>query len=709
MNSVLAPQEERAMTATHANTTRAAKARASAGSNDGAARGASEKATSSISSGALLQSIPQGLPGWLATLETPRKFAINALVIAASVLSFTVGVTATLKQVHVVETIGVPKDLEGDGYTSAIVAQRLIDAVAEINRTAALSRRIGVYVLSDTEPAQPQSTDSEGPSDAYTMDAPFSLTCDDPAKKYDVQVGGVSLTTVILYVRELFGLADTRISGEITVENAPAPGAGKEPKPPAKKFVMRLRVTGKGHVENEVEATDKLDTLFEKTALKLVERFEPLNAAYYSYYKRDFDNALRIVRVYLADPAEKDDTEWASNLLGLLEHARTRRDEARAEVGFDRAIAEFRKLRKSEPQFAPGLYNLAYVLIDKGKKRNAAQDKDAAEALFNEAYAVARDGIAVHEARDKTARGRAVGYATAGRALRQLARWDEKKYDEALHYYDLSIAADRLFISAYVSKGVIHDLRRAPETAGAVYQLATELNPTPQTFTRVGAVLRQKGRHADSVPMFQRAAEIEPSAKALTYWGMAVRDSGHPEQANPIFVKAINADPSVANGHNQLGLSYLGQKNWAGAAEQFKKAIELAPEWSNYHYNLGLALRDGGKLDEAIASFEKAIAIYPSHAWSYAQLGSALAQRERRDSGTVSEAAAKTVEQKLKRALALKPNDRNVLEALHEAYESMEWREQAMDIYRRSLAADDRTQGGLSADIQRPDRPAGEF
>jgi tetratricopeptide (TPR) repeat protein len=696
------------MTATHANTTRAAKARASAGSNDGAAhaRGEAEKATSG---GALLRSIPQRWPDWLATLEGPRKFAINALVIAASVLSFAVGVTATLKQVHVVETIGVPKDLEGDGYTSAIVAQRLIDAVAEINRTAALSRRIGVYVLSDTEAAQPQSTDSEGPSDAYVMDSPFSLTCDDPVKKYDVQVGGVSLTSVILYVREIFGLADTRISGEITVENAPAPGTGKEVKSTAKKFVMRLRITGKGHVEHEAEVTDKLDTLFERTALKLVERFEPLNAAYYSYYKRDFDNALRIVRVYLADPAAKDDTEWASNLVGLLEHARTRRDEARAEAGFDKAIAELRQLRKSEPQFAPGFYNLAYVLIDKGKKRKAAQDKDAAEALFNEAFVVAREGIAVHEARDKAARGRAVGYATAGRALRQLARWDASKYDEALHYYDLSIAADRLFISAYVSQGVIHDLRDAHEKASAVYQLATELNPTPQTFTRVGAALRQSRRHEDSVPMFQRAAEIDPSAKALAYWGMAVRDSGHPERANPIFIKAINADPTVANGHNQLGLSYLDQKNWAEAAEQFKKAIELAPEWSNYHYNLGLALRDGGKFDEAIASFEKAIAIYPSHAWSYARWGATLAERERRDSGTVSAEAAKSMEQKLKRALELKPKDRTVLEALHDAYESMEWREQAMDFYRRALAADDRTQGGLNADTKRPDHPVGEF
>ena len=61
-------------------------------------------------------------------------------------------------------------------------------------------------------------------------------------------------------------------------------------------------------------------------ALKLVERFDPLNAAYYSYYKRDFDNARRIVRGYLTDPSPKDDADWAGNLLGLLEYARYRND-----------------------------------------------------------------------------------------------------------------------------------------------------------------------------------------------------------------------------------------------------------------------------------------------------------------------------------------------------------------------------------------------
>ena len=209
--------------------------------------------------------------------------------------------------------------------------------------------------------------------------------------------------------------------------------------------------------------------------------------------------------------------------------------------------------------------------------------------------------------------------------------------------------------------------------------------------------------------MFQRAAEIEHSAKAYTDWGIALRASRQPAEARAILAKALEVDPNLSNGYNEIGLSYLGEGKWSEAAEQFVKAINLDSRWSNYHYNLGLAQRAGGKLDEAIASFEKAIAIYPSHAWSYARWGATLAQRERRDSGTVSAEAARSIEEKLERALALKPNDRSVLEAVREAYEAMEWREQAMDFYRRSLAADDRTQGGLGADIKRPDRPAGEF
>jgi hypothetical protein len=437
-----------------------------------------------------LSSIQRRLPGWLSSLEGPRKLAINGLVVIVSMLGSGVVLKDALKQVAVIDTISVPKDLEADGYTPATMGQRIIDAVTQVNRNAAMTRRIGTYTLSEVDPLEPESADYESPGRAHSSDSAsaFTLTSDDPSKKYDVSVSGVSLTTVILHLRELFGVSDTRISGEVTVEHPPAVGlSGKDEKSPAKKLSIRLRISDKGHVQYEAEATDKLETLVEQAALRLVERFEPLDAAYYSYHKRDYDNALRIVRAYLADQTKKE-RQWASNLLGLIEHARYGHDEARVETGYDNAIAAFRKLRTSDPKFAPALYNLSFVLIDKGKKQlKEDPNSEKGRELFTEAYEVAREGIAIDEAADRTGRKRAVGYATAGRALRFLGQWEPAKYDEALSYFDRSTGVDPTFMYAYFSQGAIHNERNAPDDAIAKYQLATEINPSAQIFTRAGA------------------------------------------------------------------------------------------------------------------------------------------------------------------------------------------------------------------------------
>ena len=587
-------------------------------------------------------SIQQRLSGWLSSLEGPRKVVINGLLVIVSLLSSGVVLKDALKQVAVIDTISVPKDLEADGYTPATMAQRIIDAVTQINRDAAVVKRIGIYTLSEVDPLEPESADYQSPGRGHSWDSAsaFTLTSDNPSKKYDVSVGGVSLTTVILHLRELFGRSDTRVSGEITVEHPFAVSlGGKEDKSPPKKFSIRLRIDDKGRVQYEAEATDTLETLVEQAALKLVERYEPLDAAYYSYHKRDYDNALRIVRAYLADQT-KNERQWASNLLGLIEHSRNRSDDALAEKGYNEAITVFEKLRASDPEFAPALYNLSYVLIDKGHKH--LEDPEIARELFSRAYEIARDGISIDKAKGTTARERAAGYATAGRAARFLGQWESTKYKEALDYFDSSIQADPMFIYAYFTQGAIHIECKEHDNAVAKYQLAAEISPSAQTFTRAGAYLRKHEWHADSIPMFRKAADLKPSANAYTYWGMALRDLGeHDDEARDLFQKAIATDPTSPNGYNQLGLLYLGKKEWNEAADNFKLAIKYSPRWSNYHYNLGRALSGAGNVEEARAAFKKAIDIYQSHAGSRA----ALDELEPREKGTEGDGTAPKVDE----------------------------------------------------------------
>jgi tetratricopeptide (TPR) repeat protein len=583
------------------------------GATSGRERGEAGKQTPA--SGAP-SSIRQRLSGWLSSLEGPRKLTINGLLVIVSLLGSGVVLKDALKQVAVIDPISVPKDLEAAGYTPATMGQRIIDAVTQINRDAAVVKRIGIYTLSEVDPLEPESADYQSPGRGHSWDSAsdFTLTSDNPSKKYDVSVGGVSLTTVILHLREFFGRSDIRVSGEITVEPPFAVSLS-----PPKKFSIRLRIDDKGRVKYEAEATDTLETLVEQAALKLVERFEPLDAAYYSYHKRDYDNALRIVRAYLADQT-KNERQWALNLLGLIEHARNRSDDAVAEKGYNEAITVFEKLRASDPKFAPAFYNLSYVLIDKGHKHLEDPDRKVARELFSRAYEIAREGIDIDEAAGTTARERAAGYATAGRALRFLGEWEPTKYKEALGYFDRSIDADPMFLFAYLMQGAIHNKCEEHDNAIAKYQRATEMNPFAQTFTRAGAYLRKHGRHADSIPMFRKAADLKPSANAYTYWGMALRASGRPEEARERFQQTIQTDPNSPNGYNQLGLLYLEEGKWDEAANNFKLAINASPRWSNYHYNLGRALSGAGNLKDARDAFKRAIEIYQSHPRSQAEL-----------------------------------------------------------------------------------------
>ncbi|TMJ80358.1 MAG: tetratricopeptide repeat protein [Alphaproteobacteria bacterium] len=400
---------------------------------------------------------------------------------------------------------------------------------------------------------------------------------------------------------------------------------------PPKKFSIRLRIDDKGRVQYEAEATDTLEILVDQAALKLVEWFEPLDAAYYSYHKRDYDNALRIVRAYLADQT-KNERQWALNLLGLIEHARNRSDDALAEKGYNEAITVFEKLRVSNPNFAPALYNHSYVLIDKGHKHLEDSDRKVARELFSRAYEIAREGIDIDEVAGTTARERAAGYATAGRALRFLGEWEPTKYKEALGYFDRSIDADPMFLFAYLMQGAIYNKCEEHDDAIAKYQRATEMNPSAQTFTRAGAYLRKYGRHADSIAMFGKAADLKPSGPAYSYWGQALRASGRPEEARERFQQAIQTDPNSPNGYNQLGLLYLEEKNWDEAATNFRLAINASPRWSNYYYNLGRALSGAGNLKDAKDAFKRAIDIYQSHPKSQAELDE-LELREREGEG----------------------------------------------------------------------------
>src|SRR5262245_49931415 len=68
----------------------------------------------------------------LPSIEDARKFVVNALMIAGAGFGLVIIAKAALTPSTIIDAISVPKELEERGYTSAVVAQQLIDEMAQI-------------------------------------------------------------------------------------------------------------------------------------------------------------------------------------------------------------------------------------------------------------------------------------------------------------------------------------------------------------------------------------------------------------------------------------------------------------------------------------------------------------------------------------------------------------------------------------------------
>jgi tetratricopeptide (TPR) repeat protein len=85
-------------------------------------------------------------------------------------------------------------------------------------------------------------------------------------------------------------------------------------------------------------------------------------------------------------------------------------------------------------------------------------------------------------------------------------------------------------------------------------------------------------------------------AEAERNYGLAVKE----------FKAAISKDSSFAEAHRNLARVYYVQKNFDGAAEEYKRVTELAPSDLDAHVNLALALIELKRPAEAIQVLENA-------------------------------------------------------------------------------------------------------
>lgn len=90
--------------------------------------------------------------------------------------------------------------------------------------------------------------------------------------------------------------------------------------------------------------------------------------------------------------------------------------------------------------------------------------------------------------------------------------------------------------------------------------------------------------------------------------------------------------PDMASYHYQMGLSYLGERNYTSALIDLTEAEKLDPDNPDVLYNLGMALIGKKRPDLAEAKFLKAIRLKPNFSVARNDLGVAYLDLKRWDS-----------------------------------------------------------------------------
>ena len=316
----------------------------------------------------------------------------------------------------------------------------------------------------------------------------------------------------------------------------------------------------------------------------------------------------------------------------------------------------------------------------------------------------------------------ALGYAQLGEAYRLKNRVDHdpRWVEEALANCARAVDLDDRIPAAYVTLGRIHDTAGKHDLALQEFQHALTLDPK-NTLALVGLAkaYENSDRLADAETTYQRAAALLPD-----YWdgydilGNFYKRHNRLPEAIAQYWHALELTPDNAQLYSNLAAAYLDlgdAKSVAEAEQALKKSIDLSPSYPAYA-NLGLLYYGERRYAEAATATEQALKIdgHDYMVWNNLMLAywglkdDSKAETARRRTEQLAEqvVAAKPqdtmahsilamlyamdkLDEKsqahIQTALALAPEDANVLSNVGAAYELMGNRQQALKYIHKSL------------------------
>ncbi len=316
----------------------------------------------------------------------------------------------------------------------------------------------------------------------------------------------------------------------------------------------------------------------------------------------------------------------------------------------------------------------------------------------------------------------ALGYAQLGEAYRLKNRLDKDPnwLAEAQANCKKAAEIDNRIPAVHVTLARIHDLMGHHDLALQEFQQALDLDPHyAAAISGLAHAYEGSGRSADAEAAYQKAAALGPDSwDAYDELGNFYNREGKFEQAIQQYQHALQLTPDNAQVYANLGGCYLnsGDNKLQGDAEQaLKKSIELSPSYPAYT-NLGNLYMIEQRYAESAAILDNAIKIndHDYVVWSNLVLAyewlnnkdKAEAARRRMLSLLEQEVKMKPqdaeaqatlavlnahygltsqAESRIQTALALAPDDPDVLADVAEAYELLGKRDQAIEEMHKAI------------------------
>jgi tetratricopeptide (TPR) repeat protein len=315
------------------------------------------------------------------------------------------------------------------------------------------------------------------------------------------------------------------------------------------------------------------------------------------------------------DPTSQLSPEQSKQLDDLLQEGR----QALKDQQLDRALNLYQQAQTLDPRNAQIQSGIAYVQVQRGDLRAAADSFRQATALDprNANYHI---GLAYVLANSRDPDG-------AERAYRQALTLDRKKSD------------------AYLGLGALYEKQKAYVDALRLYREWMAALPRAwQAHRAVGSVMIQQGKYREALQTLQQAVKLSPNTGeiyadiGIAQIGLgdlkagslslerAARLSGTPQtyyklgevyralnddsRAYGAFKRAVDLNPNFSEARSRLGQILLEQRDFLQAAIIYRQLTDQNPQDGDAFFNLAIALRGRDRLSEAQAALEQARSIF---------------------------------------------------------------------------------------------------